>query len=172
MANRQAATEPSMVRITKGDFFDAIAAAFAAGDPHIEQKQLEAQHVHSVQLLYHAIARGAFAEMLQLTTDDFVLEILGPPHAQLVGRWQGRDEVLAALLRNFSHFDEQTPHIDAVVAQGDTVVVIAREDGKLKANGKPYDVHWVQTFTFVGDRVAKVKQIFDGGEKFGLRDLA
>jgi ketosteroid isomerase-like protein len=155
-----------MVRIIEDGFFDAVVDAFAAGDPHADQKQAEAQRVHCVQLLYHAVARGAFQEMLQLTTAGFELEILGPAGSQLCGSWRGHADVLAALERNFSHFTDQSPVIQTVVAQGDTVVVVARETGKLVATGETYHVHWVQIFTFDNDRVAKVRQIFDGAEKF------
>jgi ketosteroid isomerase-like protein len=160
-----------MVRIVQPNFFDAVVTAFHAGDPNVGQKQVESERVHCVQLLYHAIARGAFAEVLQLTTPDFVLEIVGPPQSQLVGRWQGHEEILTTLARNFSYFAEQSPHIDTVVAQGDTVVVIARESGKVKASGASYNVQWVQIFTFVSDRIAKVCQIFDSVEKFDWKTL-
>lgn len=160
-----------MVLLSQNSFFDDIAAAFTAGDPLVGQKQVEAEHVRCVQLLYHAIVRSAFTEMLQLTTNDFVLEIVGPAASCVVGRWQGHAEVLAALQRNFSHFTEQTPQVETVVAQGDTVVIIASEQGKLVATGEPYHTHWVQVFTFVHDRVAQVRQIFDGAEKFGARQF-
>ncbi len=160
-----------MVNIVQPSFFDAVVTAFAAGDPNVEQKQVEAERVRCVQLLYHAIARGAFAEVLQLTTPNFVLEIVGPPQSQLVGRWQGHELILAKLAHNFSFFEEQSPQIDTVVAQGDTVVVIARESGKVKASGLGYSVHWVQIFTFENDRIAKVRQIFDSVEKFDWQTL-
>ena len=160
-----------MVLIKQDGFFDDIAAAFAAGDPHVGDKTIEAERVRCVQLMYHAIARGAFAEMLQLTADNFTLEIVGPENSKIVGYWQGHNEVLAAVGRNFSHFTEQSPQVETVVAQGDTVVVIAHEEGKLVATGRPYHARWVQVFTFENDRVAKVRQIFDGVEKFGAAEL-
>lgn len=160
-----------MVLINKDGFFDDLMSAFAAGDPDVGQKTREAEHVHCLHLMYHAIARGAFAEMLQLTTDDFSFEVIGPERSQLVGRWQGRQEVLAALTRNFAHFGEQQPHIETVVAQGDTVIVVGHEEGKILATGKPYHVQWVQIFTFVGNQVARARQIFDGIEKCGAANL-
>ena len=90
-----------MVLIKKDGFFDDLTSAFAAGDPNVEQKSLEGEHVHCVQLMYHAIARGAFGEMLQLATDDFTLEIVGPEKSRLVGRWQGSAEILSVLQRNY-----------------------------------------------------------------------
>ena len=160
-----------MVLIKQDGFFDDVAAQFAAGDPHVADKAVENEHVRCVQLMYHAIARGAFAEMLQLTTDDFTLEIVGPEMSKLVGCWRGRAAVLSAVERNFSYFAEQEPHVETVVAQGDTVIVIAREAGKLVATGRPYHTRWVQIFTFENDRVAKVRQIFDGVEKFGAAEM-
>jgi ketosteroid isomerase-like protein len=160
-----------MVLIRKDTFFDDVATAFAAGDPNVGQKSVEAEHVHCIQLLYHAIARGAFDEMLQLTTPDFTLDIVGPETSKLVGVTVGREKVLETLKRNFGYFSEQTPHIETVVAQGDTVVIIAHEHGKMLPDKTPYQVQWVQIFTFAGDRVAKVRQIFDGVEKFSCAQL-
>ena len=160
-----------MVLIKQDGFFDDVAAKFAAGDPDVGAKTVENERVRCVQLMYHAIARGAFAEMLQLTTDDFTLEIVGPETSKVVGCWQGHAEVLSAVNRNFSHFTEQSPHVETVVAQGDTVIVVAREQGKLVATGRTYHTRWVHIFTFASDRVAKVRQIFDGAEKFGAAEM-
>lgn len=155
-----------MARIANEDFFEQVARAFAAGDPHLDQKQDEADQVRCIQLLYHGIARGAFDEMLTLTTDDFTLEIVGPPHCPLVGKWQGHAEVLPALEQNFSQVAGQQPEIQSVVAQGNMVVVIARERGKVAATGKPYDVLWVQEFIFENQKISHVRQIMDSAADF------
>ena len=71
-------------QIIDGDFFESIAEAFQRDDPTADQKQIEQDRIRCIQLLYHAIARGAFGEALELTTDDFVLEILGPVPADVL----------------------------------------------------------------------------------------
>lgn len=62
-----------MTQIVDGAFFEQISAAFRENDPDVLTKQRESGHVRCIQLLYHAIARGAFAESLELVTDDFEL---------------------------------------------------------------------------------------------------
>ncbi len=92
---------PRPVRIAEASFFDQVVEAFRRDDPGIDQKKHESDRVHCVQLLYHAIARSAFEEMLELTTDDFVLEVCGPAHLPMCGRWQGREEVLSGAFTKF-----------------------------------------------------------------------
>lgn len=176
MSERQPPTNraapPSPVRIADVSFFDQVMEAFRRDDPGVDQKQLESDRVHCVQLLYHAVARSAFEEMLDLTTDDFVLEVCGPAHLPMCGRWQGREEVLAALARNFSMVDEQRPTISSVVAQGDIVVVMAREQGIVRATGKRYDVRWVQEFRFTDGKVSRVYEVIDGGGDIDIPSVA
>ena len=47
------------------------------------------------------------------------------------------------------------------MAQGDVVVVVARERGRFRETGRPYETHWVQIFTFRDGRLARFVQICD-----------
>jgi ketosteroid isomerase-like protein len=156
-----------MPQITDGDFFEQVSLAFQASEPDVASKQREAAHVRRIQLLYHAIARGAFEEALDLTTDDFVLEICGPAVSPFNGRWQGHEEVLAAMKRNFSQVEDQRPQIQSVVAQGDIVILTAREQGSVCATGKCYDVQWMQEFTFAGGKIQRVRELIDRSADMG-----
>ena len=156
-----------MAKIANVNFFEQVSEQFAANDPEVGSKQRESAHVRCIQLLYHAIARGAFSESLELTTDDFVLEILGPRQSPFNGRWEGRDNVLAAMQRNFALVEEQLPAIQSVVAQGDIVIIVARETGRMTDSSGNYDVHWVQEFSFADGRLRQIRQIIDGGSAIG-----
>ena len=158
----------TMTQLIEGAFFEQISAAFRENDPDVLTKQRESDHVRCVQLLYHAIARGAFAESLELVTDDFVLEICGPPQSPFNGKWQGRTDVLAAMQRNFGMLEDQRPVVQSVVAQGDMVIITAHEEGRVRTTGKTYQVQWMQEFTFAGGRVKKVRELVDGGADFEL----
>ena len=147
-----------MTQIIEGAFFEQISSAFR-----------ETDQVRCVQLLYHAIARGAFAESLELVTDDFELEIYGPPQSPFNGKWQGREDVLAAMQRNFGMLENQRPVVQSVVAQGNMVIITACEDGRVRTTGKTYQVQWMQEFTFSSDgRVKKVRELVDGSADFEL----
>ena len=155
-----------MAQITDGDFFDQLVLAFQADDPDVASKHREASHLRCLQILYHAIARGAFEESLLLTTEDFTLEIYGPQSSPFNGKWQGREEVLQAMQRNFGMVEDQRPQIQSVVAQGDIVIITAHERGRIRATGKPYEVQWMQEFRFADGKVSGVRELVDGGAEF------
>ena len=156
-----------MAQITDGSFFEQVSRAFRAHDPDVGSKQREAAHVRAIQLIYHAIARGAFDESLELMTDDMTLEICGPEAVPFCGKWQGKEAVLAAMRENFGHVEDQRPQVQSVVAQGDMVIITAREEGKVRATGEPYEVHWMQEFTFDDGKVKTVRELADHGARFG-----
>jgi ketosteroid isomerase-like protein len=151
-----------MAQIANDDFFEQISSGFQQNDPNVAAKTTEAARVRTIQVLQHALARGAFEDVLALTTEDFTFEIIGPPQTPFGGRWQGRDEVLAALQRNFSLVAEQLPFVQTVVAQGDCVVIIAREQGQVRATGLPYEVTWVQEYLFRNGKLSSIREIIAG----------
>jgi len=143
------------------DFIKDLGPAFEAGDRTVANKQEEAANVRSVQGQYEAIIRGDFAAFAGTLAEDVEMEIVGPPSVPFVGRWHGREEVVAAVQRNFSWLEDQQPEVQSVVAQGDTVVVVARERGRFRATGDTYDMHWVQVFTFADGKLVRFRQVFD-----------
>jgi ketosteroid isomerase-like protein len=151
-----------MAQIANFDFFEQVSAGFRQNDAEAANKTKEAARVRTIQVLLHAIARGAIADIFDLTTEDFTLEVICPPHFPMAGRWQGRDDVLAALTRNFSLVAEQRPQVLSVVAQGDSVVIIAHEQGQIRVTGKPYEATWVQEYTFRNGNLAAVREIIGG----------
>lgn len=142
-------------------FIDALGPAFEAGDPDCGRKSAEAAHVRLVQASYRAAAAGDLPGFLAGLADDAELETVGPATIPYVGRWRGRDEVAGAVARNFGYLEDQRPEVLAVVAQGDTVIVVARERGRCRPSGRPYDMHWVQQFTFAGGKLLRFRQVFD-----------
>jgi ketosteroid isomerase-like protein len=142
-------------------FIDRVQEAFLEGDPDVTTKSMEADNVRCLQRQYQAIVAGDFAAALDLFTDDVELEIVGPPEMPFAGMWRGREAVGAALRRNFSLVADQQPEIHSVTAQGDTVVVVARERGTYVPTGRGYDLHWVQLFQFRDGRMARVREFAD-----------
>ncbi|HWE35837.1 MAG TPA: nuclear transport factor 2 family protein [Isosphaeraceae bacterium] len=154
--------QPEAVR----GFIDRLEGAFREGDPLVDGKGAEAENVRRIQDQYRAIARGDFAAVLDLLHEEVDFEISGPPGVPFVGRWRGRDEVAAAVRGNFAMVEDQWPEVRAVIAQGDTVVIVAHEHGRFRAdeggNGTDYALHWVQVFTFRDEKVARFHEIIDG----------
>ncbi len=148
-------------------FLDALPPAFADGDPNAAAKAAEADNVRRIQEQYRAIARGDFAAALAYLADDIDMEVVGPPELPFAGRWRGRDQVADAWAKNFGMLEDQRPEIQSVTAQGDTVVIVARERGRFRTTGRAYDVHWVQLFTFRDGKVARFREICDSGALLG-----
>lgn len=143
-------------------FIDVIDRAFREGDAQVDAKHAEARNVSLLREQYLALARGDFDAAVDLFHDDVDLEITGPPAVPFLGRWRGRSEVGEAMRRNFAMVEAQDPEVHSIVAQGDTVVVVAHERGRIRATGSPYSVHWVHICTFRDGKVARFREIVDG----------
>jgi ketosteroid isomerase-like protein len=147
---------------TTSRFIDRLHEAYLEGDPTAEAvKPAEADNVRRLQDVYRALAAGDAAAFAGLLAEDVELDIHGPPQVPFIGHWVGRPQVVAAVRRNFAMLEDQQPEVTTVVAQGDSVVVVARERGRVKATGRDYDLHVVQLFTFRAGTVARVREYFD-----------
>jgi ketosteroid isomerase-like protein len=144
-------------------FIDKLRDAFEDDDSNAAAKVMESNNVTLIQDQYRAIARGDFAAFVNLLADDIEMEIVGPSAVPFVGSWRGRQQVVDAIGKNFSHLEDQHPEVQSVVAQGDMVVVTAKERGRIKATGRTYEVHWVQYFTFRNGKVVRFRELFDSG---------
>lgn len=116
-------------------------------------------HVRSVQQQIEAIGRGDIESAMANARADVTLEIFAPPEFHWIRRASGADELRRAIQHNFDSLDEQRPEITSVTAQGDTVVLIGRERGRIRATGAQYDVEFVERFVFREGRLAAVKII-------------
>ena len=116
-------------------------------------------HLTTVQAQIAAIERGDLDGVLAHAAADLALEIFAPPEFGWICHARGVTEIRAALQQNFAAVDDQHPHVEDVLAQGDSVVLFGREQGRIRASGKPYDVEFVQKFTFQDGRLAAVRII-------------
>src|SRR3954447_16933339 len=140
-------------------FIERLDHAFQEGDPRATEKTTEKDNVKLLQEQYRAVVRGDVAAFAAALADDIELDIFGGPDLPFAGSWKGREEVLKAVARNFSLLEDQRPEVESVVAQGDTVVVFARERGRFKATGREYEIRWAQWFTFRDGLVSRVREL-------------
>ena len=114
-------------------------------------------HLRSVQTQMDAISRGDIASLLNEAHEDVQLDIFAPPEFKWIRHAKGLDELRRAVELNFGSVDDQRPEISNVIAQGDSVVLIGRERGTIRASGEPYDVQFVEKFTFRDGRLAAIR---------------
>jgi ketosteroid isomerase-like protein len=148
-----------MIEQIDARFFESLQAAFREGDTNTASKLEEAENVSRVEQLIHIIARQDFEALEGMLADDVVLDIIGSAENPIVGKWQGRQQVIDATRKNFALLEDQRPEIESVVAQGDTVVVVARERGRFAETGRDYDFHWVQLYTFKENELARIREL-------------
>ena len=145
--------------VSVNHFLDAVDRAFRAGDPEAAGKRREQENVRVLQQQYLAIGRNDAAAFAGLLAEDVEFEILGPPEVPFLGRWRGRQLVADTVWRNFSLVEDQRPEICSVVAQGDTVVVVFRERGRVRATGHDYEFECVQVHTFRDGKSVRVREL-------------
>jgi uncharacterized protein len=131
----------------QANFFVGYERAFRDGDPAVDSKELEARAVAHIRGQIEAIMRGDFAAFAASLAEDAEMEIHGPAHLPIRGRWRGRQNVAEAVRQNFGHVADQKPEIQSLCAQGDTVVLVGRERGRFTASGDEYNVTWIQVHT-------------------------
>jgi ketosteroid isomerase-like protein len=106
---------------------------------------------------FDAIIQGNYDVFGESVTDDVELSIRG--FGGMEGTWRGRDEVVAATRTNFAMLLEQKPEIESMIAEGDRIAVLLRENGILKSNGQAYSIRGVQWFTFADGKISKIDEI-------------
>jgi ketosteroid isomerase-like protein len=119
----------------------------------------ERRHLQSIQEQIDAIARGDMDSALANASPDVQLDIFAPPEFKWISHAQGIPEFRRALAENFGSVEEQRPEVANVIAQGDTVVLVGRETGRIRATGEAYDVEFVHRFTFRDGKLISVRII-------------
>ncbi|MET0623430.1 MAG: nuclear transport factor 2 family protein [Pyrinomonadaceae bacterium] len=106
-----------------------------------------------VQSIFEAFGRGDVPGVLSHLSEDVTWKAPGPEVVSYFGDRSGHagaTEFFVQLGTNvdFEHFEP-----GVFVAEGDRVVALGRERGKVKATGKTFDNDWALVFTFAGGKV-------------------
>jgi ketosteroid isomerase-like protein len=141
-------------------YVNSIETYFHTGDAKAQEKVEEAANVRLVKDLMLAIARGDLATVGALLADDVRLTIPGTDDMPVVREAHGQAQLLDAIRENFGALTDQRPTVEAVVAQGDTVMVIMAEEGAIRETGKPYRIRGTQRFVIQEGKVKLVEEIF------------
>jgi uncharacterized protein len=137
-------------------FIDEIMPAFQTDDAYSAEKDAERSNVANVRAMYQAVSRGDYEGFRSFLAEEVELEFAGPPGMPLAGRWKGRDQVMEGAAHNYAQLEDQRPELRSIVAQGDMVAVVAREQGRIRATGKEYDIPWMHLYTFREGKVIRV----------------
>ena len=132
--------------------------SYAEGDPEAAGKSLEMRNVAAVKAMVEYVAQDDFEAFSRVIDDSVRLQILAPPDVPFVRNAEGASAFLDAVRRNFAMLEDQKPVLLSIVAQGESVVCIVREQGRYAEDGRPYDLHAVQEFRF---RDGKLTRIFE-----------
>lgn len=142
-------------------FIEALQPAFETGDAKAAEKTAERENVDQIRRMYESIRDGDYAAFQAFLAEDVELEMAGPPECPIAGRWKGRDQVLEATARNYGQLEDQRPEVTSVLAQGDTVAVMGRERGRIRATGREYELPWMHLFTLREGQIVRLYGLYD-----------
>jgi ketosteroid isomerase-like protein len=131
---------------------------FEAGDPNAESKPLERANVATIHQLFDAVVAGRFDALLDVLADDVRVELFAPPEFPFVRQAKGKEATRAMITHNFDTVADQRPEILSLTAQGDTLMLVARESGRIRSTNQPYDVHFVYNFQLQDGKLAHIRQ--------------
>jgi ketosteroid isomerase-like protein len=140
-------------------YISALEQLFRAGDLKADDKAEEGANVRLIHNLMMAIGRDELAAVGEMLAEDVRLEILGADDPPFIRQANGRAEMLEAIRQNFAAVQDQVPNVEAVIAQGDTVVIMLNEAGVVRATGKPYSIKGMQRFIIREAKVELVQEI-------------
>lgn len=131
---------------------------FEAGDPDAATRVLERANLEAVHRLLGAVVAEDYDALIEELADDAQIELFAPPEFPFVRKATGKEAVRAMITHNFGTVVDQQPEILSVTAQGDTLMMVAKESGRIRYSDQPYDVHFVYNFRIQDGKIAHVRQ--------------
>lgn len=132
---------------------------FAAAESTLQSTptaHADGNHTEVLLAILAAVAAHDYPSLQGLLTEDVTLHIHGFP--ELDGSWIGRNDVIEAMETNFGKLTEQTPQLETVITQGNSVVVRIRETGRFTTTGEEYSVHGIVWYKFEAGRLKLVEE--------------
>ena len=121
----------------------------------------EQDNLRIVQEGYADFARGDIQTLLGKFADDIEWVIPGSKDNPLTGTYKGRNRVgeFFKLLSDLTEIGTFEPR--EFVAQGDKVVVLGGETGRVKSSGRTFQAEWAMAFTLRNGKVVKFQEYTD-----------
>jgi uncharacterized protein len=130
-----------------------------AGSERSESSMGVQENVQTVKDVYQAFSRGDVPGFLALMAEDVEWHV--PGTYAISGTYQGHEGLVRWLQRVAQDFDIQDLQVREFVAQGDRVLVIGWERGRVKPTNRNYEAHWVMAFALRNRKVAEFREYTD-----------
>lgn len=127
----------------------------------LEASMNEQQNVAIVKRGYEAFGRGDVNGVLELCAEDVEWVSSGPSEMPTAGTRRGRQQVGQFFQALDQVFEIQRFEPKQFVAQGDQVVVLGSDTGKVKATGKVLTEEWAHVFTIRNGTIAAFREYID-----------
>ena len=121
----------------------------------------EQDNLRLVQEAYGDFARGDVQALLEKFAEDIEWIVPGSEKNPLAETYRGRTRV-GELFKGLSELTDITLfETHDFFAQGDKVVALGREEGRVKSTGRNFQTEWAMVFTVRGGKIARFHQYLD-----------
>ncbi|HEX8560925.1 MAG TPA: nuclear transport factor 2 family protein [Pyrinomonadaceae bacterium] len=109
----------------------------------------------AVQAIFEAFGRGDVPGVLAHLAEDVEWRAPGPAAVPYLGERRGHAGAAEFFTQLGTNVEFESFEPLGFVAEGDRVVALGRERGRVRATGKTFDNEWALVFTFSGGRVTR-----------------
>jgi len=111
------------------------------------------ENKRNVRSIFEAFGRGDIPGVLEHVSEDVTWKAPGPDVVTYFGDRRGHAGATEFFVQLGTSVDFEHFAPGAFIAEGDRVVVLGRERGRVKGTGKTFDNDWALVFTFGGGKV-------------------
>ena len=123
---------------------------------------MDSVNVTTLQQAYSDVARGDVEAVAELLDQSVSWKVMGEPSSFApFGEYTGQDGARDYLAKLGETLNITSIKPYQFVVEGDTVVVLGKTDGVMRATGKAVEVDWAHVFTFRDGKVIDYKEFVD-----------
>jgi len=120
-------------------------------------------NLERVQQMYAAFGRGDVQFILNGLAADVTWCDDGPATVPFFGDRRGRDQVAQFFQAVGTHLDLQEFAPREFFVQGEQVIVLGFERGRVRSSGRSFEGHWAHVFTFRAGLVTAFREYSNSG---------
>ena len=130
----------------------------------------EEQNRQVVQNLFEAFGRGDIPALLGTLSADVDWQIFGPDSVPYFGPHRGHDGVTDFFVKVGSNVEFEFLVPREFIAQGDKVVVLGDERGRVKSTRREFENQWAMVFTLKEGKITRFRSYEDTSAVAGAFD--